>query len=93
MLHVGTVYGEGCYFSSQFDYSLPYCNGGKKIFYCAVLTGRYQVNAQMKKLKVLDIIPGTNERFDSVVDQHPNPVIFVTYHDSSAYPSHLITIA
>ncbi|XP_029655897.1 protein mono-ADP-ribosyltransferase PARP14-like [Octopus sinensis] len=86
-----TAYGEGVYFardiqySARDTYSAPDHNGIKRIYKCSVLVGR--VMQGYYGLKVLQ------DSYNSAVDNFQRPNIYVTFHDSQAYPNYLITFS
>lgn len=88
--------GRGVYFalnakySAQNTYAPPDAYGFQRIYYSRVLTGQYTLGAQDM------IVPPLRDAqqeilYDSVVENVDRPIIFVTFHDSQAYPSYLIT--
>ncbi|CAI9716753.1 protein mono-ADP-ribosyltransferase PARP14-like [Octopus vulgaris] len=86
-----TAYGEGVYFardihySANDTYSTPDHNGIKRIYKCSVLVGRVMLGHH--GLKVL------HGSYNSAVDNFQRPNIYVTFHDSQAYPNYLITFS
>ncbi|XP_029634966.1 protein mono-ADP-ribosyltransferase PARP15-like [Octopus sinensis] len=86
-----TAYGEGVYFardiqySASDTYSTPDHQGTKRIYQCSVLVGR--VMRGQHGLKVLQ------ESYNSAVDNIHRPNIYVSFHDSQAYPNYLITFS
>lgn len=81
------MYGNGCYFATNFLRSLQY---GNAIFYANVLTGVFTVgHPRLKSAPELDA--QNNIKYDSVVDKTVNPEIFVVFSDFHAYPAYLIT--
>ena len=88
-----TVYGLGSYFSrdasysSYIKYSPPDANGKKHVYLARVLTGEYtKGDPSMKDPPNKD----AHRKYDSVVDDPPNPSIFVVFFDIQAYPEYLI---
>ena len=89
-----TAYGKGVYFarevsySAQKMYSPPDENGIRYIFQCNVLTGEFvkgipdYIEPPAKKGLI---------RFNSVVDNVDDPMIFVVFKDAQAYPEYLIS--
>lgn len=84
------------YFAEEADYSArsqfsPAGRKGLRYMYLArVLVGEYTVGKPdiiVPPSKSLD----PTDTYDSVVDQIPNPGIFVVFHDSQCYPEYLIT--
>lgn len=88
------VFGQGSYFASTSryseGYSKPGARGHQSMFLCRVVVGR-----SCKGVGTMKQPPQrqglTSTRYDTTVDDVHNPTIFVTYHDSGAYPTHLIT--
>jgi len=91
------VYGNGVYFaldasySASSTYSPPDVNGCRYMYLTRVLVGEYAVGR-----KGLLTPPAKNpndptDTYDSVVDQIPNPRIFVVFYDWQCYPEYLIT--
>ncbi|GAB1599113.1 protein mono-ADP-ribosyltransferase PARP14-like, partial [Argonauta hians] len=84
------AYGQGVYFakdirySAHDKYSAPDSSGIKRIYKCCVLVG--QTIRGDPNLKVL-------EKYNSAVDDTNDPSIFVTFHDSQAYPEYLISFS
>ena len=89
---VGHLYGHGSYFATTSKYSVEYswpdAYGHQRMFLCRVIVGRYCKGKKDMKNPILD---GDPTRYDTTVDDVSNPKIFVTYHDSDAYPTHLVT--
>lgn len=85
-LCLGTSRGAGVYFAVHASYSLGFCsadsNGCKHMFSVQVATG--------------DVPPkrgaGGHVTYDSASDNPSNPVIFVIFHDSQAYPAYHIIL-
>ena len=88
--------GKGVYFASDASYSIdpkysvPNASGKQQMFLCRVIVGEYCLGSQGC------VAPDERDsvshlRFDSTVDRMIRPGIFVTYHDSQAYPEYLIT--
>ena len=92
------VHGNGVYFavdasySARSTYSPPDPSGKRYMYLARVLVGDYTVGR-----KGLIVPPNKQnpndptEAFDTVVDQNPNPAIFVTFYDWQCYPDYLIT--
>jgi len=90
------VYGQGVYFAKEWwysahdTYSPPDDCGHKRIYQARVLTGDYTVG----KREYVDAPLKPNSqvlRYDSVVNNMQNPMIYVIFKDSPAYPEYLIT--
>jgi len=90
------VYGQGVYFAKEWwysaedKYSPPDAQRQKRVYQARVLTSEYTVGKQ-------DYIeapfkPGSQVlRYDSVVNSEQNPMIYVIFRDSQAYPEYLVT--
>lgn len=91
---VGTAYGAGVYFAVNASYSLGYCradsNGHKHMFSVQVATG--DACQGSGAMNVLPPKPGAGNHvtYDSSSDNPSNPVMYVIFHDSQAYPAYHI---
>jgi poly [ADP-ribose] polymerase 10/14/15 len=87
-----TVYGKGVYFAVNSKYSVDYTSpnsrGERHMFLCRVLVGEYCKGNEDQPTP--DVRSGT-ELYDSTVNNLKDPTIFVTYHDSQAYPEYIVT--
>ena len=87
-----TRYGKGVYFAVNSKYSVDYTSpnsrGERHMFLCRVLVGDYCQGREDQPSP--DVRWGT-ELYDSTVNHLADPTIFVTYHDSQAYPEYLVT--
>ena len=90
------VYGQGVYFAKEWwysaadQYSPPDGQRQKRVYQARVLTGQYTLGNQ----DYIDAPFKPNSqvlRYDSVVNNDQNPMIFVIFRDSQAYPEYLIT--
>ena len=92
------AHGNGVYFAVDASYSarptfspLDLATGLRYMYLAKVLVGDYTVGT-----KGLLVPPNKHnpndpiEAFDTVVDQIPNPKIFVTFYDWQCYPEYLI---
>ncbi|XP_070569403.1 protein mono-ADP-ribosyltransferase PARP14-like [Ptychodera flava] len=91
-----TPYGKGTHFAVQASYSAGgYAardtSGTMYMYVARVLTGEFTLgNSEM-------IVPpyknpnDPTDRYDSVVDNQTNPIMFVVFQDDMAYPEYLIT--
>jgi len=92
-----TAYGDGVYFavnasySCQGAYSRPDANGSKKIYYCAVLTGEYTLGKQGMRVPPPKPDGGKDALYDSVVNNVSNPIMYIIFNDTQAYPLYIIT--
>jgi len=89
-------YGQGVYFAKEWwysaedSYSPPDVQRQKRIYQARVLTGEYTVG----KTEYIEapLKPDSQVlRYDSVVNDEQNPMIYVIFKDSQAYPEYLIT--
>jgi len=89
-------FGEGTYFATNADYSVSngYCksnNGIFKIFQCMVLCGESHLGSNNIKLKNWPIKPnGSEQIYDSLVNNINNPSIYVIHDDVRVYPMFII---
>ncbi|XP_062616540.1 protein mono-ADP-ribosyltransferase PARP15-like [Saccostrea cucullata] len=90
----GTSYGAGVYFAVNASYSLGYCradsNGHKHMFSVQVATGDACPGSSS-----MNVLPpkggaGSHVTYDSASDNPSNPVMYVIFHDSQAYPAYHI---
>ena len=92
------MHGNGVYFAVHASYSarptfspLDLATGMRYMYLARVLVGDYTVGR-----KGLLVPPNKHnpndptDAFDTVVDQNPNPKIFVTFYDWQCYPEYLI---
>ena len=93
---LAAFYGNGVYFASDASYSArstyspPDSNGLKYMYLARVLVVEYTVGRPgLLTPPPKDQDP--TDTFDSVVDQIPNPGIFVAFYDWQCYPEYLIT--
>lgn len=59
------------------------------MFICRVIIGKYTLGK--KGMKMAPLLPGTNETYDTLVENETKPTIFVTMTDAQAYPEYLVT--
>ena len=92
------MYGNGVYFaihasySAKPTYSPPDPSGMRYMYLARVLAGDYTVGKQGLVVPPNKKNPNDpTETYDTVVDQIPNPTIFVTFYDWQCYPEYLIT--
>lgn len=90
------AFGQGVYFAKEWwysaddTYSPPDSLRQKRVYQARVLTGQFTVG----KPEYIDTPLKPNSqvsRYDSVVNNDQNPLIFVIFKDSQAYPEYLIT--
>ena len=92
-----TRLGRGVYFAKMLGYSLdpkyaiPDAAGLQRVFLCRILVGEY---CQGTKDILVPPVRRSDPHllFDSTVDDERRPEIFVTFHDSQAYPEYLVTL-
>jgi len=91
---LATAYGKGVYFAKNASYSAQDLysprddSGRKRMYLCRVLTGDYTKG----NFSIIESpIKGNDKRYHSVVDDVKNPLIFVIFKDTQAYPDYLIT--
>ena len=93
-----TVYGEGVYFavnaqySDRNGYARPEPNTGHKRMYRAlVLVGHYTLGVQGMRVPPTRVRGTPDILYDSVTNSMQDPAMFVIFHDTQAYPEHIIT--
>ncbi|XP_062372730.1 protein mono-ADP-ribosyltransferase PARP14-like [Sardina pilchardus] len=95
--HNATVYGLGTYFAVDASYSAkplysrPEADGTQCMFVARVLAGSYTLGKSGMRVPPPVSAQQPDIHFDSLVDNHQNPSMFVVFHDSQAYPDYLIT--
>ena len=93
------VLGNGVYFAVDASYSakptyspLDLATGMRYMYLARVLVGDYTVGKEGLLVPPNKHNPtDPTDAFDTVVDQEPNPKIFVTFYDWQCYPEYLIT--
>ena len=94
---LATVYGNGVYFavdasySARPTYSPTDANGCRYMYLTRVLVGEYTGGRQGLLTPPAKSPSDPTDTYDSVVDQIPNPGIFVVFYDWQCYPEYLIT--
>jgi len=73
-------------------FSPPDVNGFRYMYLTRVLVGEYTVGRQGLLTTPAKNPNDSTDTYDSVVDQIPNPGIFVVFYDWQSYPEYLITI-
>ena len=96
LVNSAAYYGRGVYFaldssySAQTKYAAPNKEGHQFMFVCRVIIGKYTKGNQ--KMKVAPPLQtGSNEVFDTLVENETTPTIFVAMSDGQAYPEYLVT--
>ncbi len=91
----GVTYGQGVYFATTAAYSEEYARTDKqtqKMFMANVLVGDYtQGTSHMKMPPLKGDRANPHLHYDCTVNNQFDPSVFVIYHDTQAYPSHIIT--
>ena len=88
-----TAFGKGVYFardasySSSTTYSRPNANGVQHMFLCRVVVGEYCLG---KRDALTPDVRQGHQLYDSTVNNMSDPGMYVTFHDSQAYPEYLI---
>ncbi len=96
-LLLATVYGNGVYFaldasySARSTYSPADLLGFRYMYLTRVLVGEYTVGRRGLLTPPAKNQNDPTDTYDSVVDQNPNPAIFVVFYDWQCYPEYLIT--
>ena len=97
---LGVWFGQGVYFAADASYSAQaYLTGAQSgqtanryMFYVKALTGEFIKGDP--KMRVLPPINPSGDKaivYDSAVDNVSNPMEFVIFHDTQAYPEYLVT--
>jgi len=95
-VYTAVAFGQGVYFATEWWYSAEErysprdSQRHKRIYQARVLTGNYTLG----KEQFIDspLKPNSQvQRYDSVVNDLQNPLIFVIFRDSQAYPEYLVT--
>ena len=92
-----TAYGLGVYFAVNADYSADDkyspkdTDGIKHMYACDVLVGEFALGKS--GMRTPPSRPGADKHntYHSVVNDVSNPLLFVIFHDSQAYPKYLIS--
>ena len=95
----GVRFGQGVYFAGDASYSAQsYLTGqgastpNKHMFYVKALTGELtKGNQGMRVLPPINPKGDKTVVYDCAVDDVTNPMEFVIFHDTQAYPEYLIT--
>ncbi|XP_028391015.1 protein mono-ADP-ribosyltransferase PARP14-like [Dendronephthya gigantea] len=94
----GASHGQGVYFARDASYSVStrYSppdpqTGLRYMYYVNVLVGEYAVGNSGMKVAPTKSTANPNEKFDSVVDNLTNPVMYILFQDYDYYPEYLIT--
>ena len=89
-----TAYGQGVYFavntnySAHATYSPPDSAGNRRIYQCKVLVGH--ATKGNSQLRVLPARKGP-VLYDSATNDQSNPIMYVIFNDTQAYPEYMIT--
>ncbi|XP_072047251.1 protein mono-ADP-ribosyltransferase PARP14-like [Amphiura filiformis] len=89
-----TLYGKGTYFAKHASSSVYYAKkedstGNRYMYMCKVMVGEYTLAE--RDMYVPPKKPGSDRRYDCIVDNVTNPQIIVIFQDGQAYPEYLIT--
>ncbi|XP_038559138.1 protein mono-ADP-ribosyltransferase PARP14-like isoform X2 [Micropterus salmoides] len=92
----GAMYGNGSYFAvdpgySANGYATPDAKGHKRMYLARVLVGDFTEGKSGMITPPAKSSSNSADLYDSVVDQTPNPTMFVIFNDIQAYPEYLIT--
>jgi hypothetical protein len=87
----GIYFAKQAWYSARYIYSVPDRKGLQYMYIARVLVGKYT-----KGKEGLIIPPPIDEnnqivRYDSVVDNVINPLMFVIFYDYRSYPEYLVT--
>ena len=89
-----TAYGKGVYFATTAQYSQGFARadsqGNRRMFLADVVTGEYCLGDSSYKVPPL-LSSGSEQRYDSVVNDVNSPGMFVVFKDASVYPLYLVT--
>lgn len=93
------MYGNGLYFvkdalhPAQSSFSPPDSDGHRYMYLSRVLVGEYTVGRQGMVTPPKKNQSDSKESFDCVVNQIPDPNIFVIFYEGQFYPEYLITFS
>ena len=90
------MWGRANYFAVNTSYSNSYSHplaetGEKQMFQATVIVGNTTVLKSDKSLTMPPLIPGTNQRYDSVQGHTGGSDVIMIYSNKKAYPQYLIT--
>ena len=95
---IGVAYGNGVYFARDASYSMGYAkrqvSGSRpKMYMAKVLVGDYTKGAMgLKAPPLKNDVNNPGLRYDSVVDHHSNPSMYIIFQDNQYYPEYLLTM-
>ena len=78
-------------YSDQGTYTPTDGNGHKRMYRTLVLTGDFTKGQSGMRVPPAKSSSEPHVVYDSVTDSTSNPSMFVIFHDTQAYPEHLIT--
>ena len=91
-----TQFGQGVYFAVNSSYSVQTkysppdpLSGNRKVYQCKVLVG-----CSVEGHKLMRILPqraGSNMFYDSATNSIANPIMYVIFNDTQAYPEYMVT--
>ena len=90
------VYGDGCYFAVDANYSDKYCLRGTEVvcwmFMARVLVGEHTQGCQgLRRPPPIDPNKPHGDLYDSCVDNVKSPKIYVVFENDQCYPEYLIS--
>lgn len=78
-------------YSAQDTYSRPDAQGQKYLYLVRVLIGVYTLGKPEMRVAPSKTGSTGTELYDSVVNDTKNPVMYVVFNDTQAYPDYLVT--
>ncbi|MGH0186528.1 UNVERIFIED_CONTAM: hypothetical protein FKN15_021848 [Acipenser sinensis] len=89
------IYGQGCYFARTAAYSHRYAprdqQGEHHVFLCKVLVGRSAPGRpEMRRPPPIHPDDPASDLYNSCVDKHQDPALFVVFENDQCYPYFLI---
>jgi poly [ADP-ribose] polymerase 7/11/12/13 len=84
----GTAYGKGTYFAVAASMSAQYTDN-MSMLVCKVLVGDY-CQGSPTYVRPPVKTPGTNQFYDSCVDNPANPQMYIIFKSEQAYPEYII---
>ena len=91
-----TQFGQGVYFavnsaySVQAKYSPPDpASGDRKVYQCKVLIGHSMEGTP--NMRILPQRTGSDMFYDSATNSTTNPIMYVIFNDTQAYPEYMVT--
>ena len=84
-------FAVSAHYAGSDTYARPDIAGHKRMYLCKVLTGEYTQGQKGMRVPPTKAGQPSHIRYDSVVSNKLNPLIFVIFNDTQAYPAYLIT--